>query len=163
MEFIDEVSRRVAFHEAGHAWMMVIEGLSVRSVTVDTGSSAQGDTRGLTISETPMDENNFELARRFARVALTGSLAEHYLMGQWDDEILQARAYDDEKARSALAMSGEELLPEEMDYTIHSISNEVLEQISQLKAWDKITIIAYALMENEILTGDDIFILLGDN
>lgn len=160
---MDEVRRRIAFHEAGHAWMMLREGLGVRSVTVAAGSAAPGDTRGLTVPDTPLEEGNPELSRRSARAALAGSLAEHYLLGQWDEETLQARAYDTGKAKSALTISGDEWMPDAMDYTIHSMSNAVLNELSRLKAWDEITVIAYALMENEILTGDDISILLGHN
>ena len=163
MKFIGEVRRRVAFHEAGHVWMFIHEGLGVRSVTVAPGSSASGDTRGMTVPQTELEEGRQEVSMSFARGALAGSLAEHYLMGQWDDEILQARAYDNGKAKSALTMSGEEWSNDSMDHTIHTMSNAVLNDISRLKAWDEITIIAYALMENEILTGDDISILLGDN
>ena len=166
LSFSEEERRRIAFHEAGHAWMMLREKLGILSVTVDSSGSAPGDTpgdtRGLTVSRTGMEENNPELSRKFARVALAGSLAEHFLMGQWDDEVLQVRDYDGESARSALAMSGEEWSSEEMDLTIHSLSNAVLNEISRLKAWDEITIIAYALMEKETLTGPELVDLLGN-
>ena len=162
-ELNDEVRRRIAFHEAGHIWMMLHEGLGVLTSTVDRSHTAPGDTRGLTVAKTVMDENSPELSQRFARAALAGSLAEHYLMGQWDEEILQARDFDNEKAKSALAMSGEERPPEALDFTIHSLSNTVLNEISRLKAWHDITLIAYALMEKEMLTGDDIAILLEGN
>ena len=160
MEFAEEQLRRIAFHEAGHAWMMLRDRLGVRSATVDSSSCAPGDTRGMTISETVIEENNPELSKKFARVALAGSLAEHFLMGQWDEEILQARDYDGECARNALAMSGEEWSSEDMDYTIHSLSNTVMNEVSRLAAWDEITIIAYALMENETLTGAEVMELL---
>jgi hypothetical protein len=162
MEFVEEQLRRIAFHEAGHAWMMFKERLGIRSVTVDATSAAPGDTRGLAVSETVLEENNPELSRKFARTALSGSLAEHFLMGQWDVETLQARDYDGESARSALAMSGEEWSSEEMDLTVHSLSSTVLNEISRLAAWDEITIIAYALMENTQLSGPELMELLGE-
>ena len=158
----DQHLLRVAFHEAGHAWMMLREGLGVRSVTVAAGSAAPGDTRGMTVPDSPLEEGNPELSRKCARAALAGSLAEHFLMGQWDEEVLQARAYDTGKARSALTISGEEWMPDSMDYTIHSMSNAVLNEISQLKAWDEITVIAYALMERSTLSGEELAALIGN-
>jgi hypothetical protein len=160
MDFSDEVKRRVAFHEAGHLWMMMHEKLGVLSSTIDTGRSATGDTRGLTVAETPMEENMPELARRFARAALSGSLAEHFLIGQWDEEVLQARGFDNGMAASFLSMSGQEWSPEIMESTIHSLSNTVLNEISQLRAWHTITLIAYAFMEKGSLTGEDVAELL---
>ena len=160
MEFIEEKKRRVAFHEAGHVWMMMHEGIGVLSSTVDTECSADGDTRGLTVPEATMEENMPELARGFARAALAGTFAEHFLMGQWDEEILQARGFDNGMAKSFLAMSGQEWPPEVMDFTIHSLSNAVLNEISQLKAWHASTLIAYALMEKGMLTEEEITALL---
>ena len=162
MEFIDEVRRRIAFHEAGHVWMMMYEKLGVLSSTLDTERSVAGDTRGLTVPEATMEENMPELARKFARAAIAGSLAEHFLIGQWDQEILQAREFDNQIAKNFLAMSGQEWSPEVMDFTVHSLSNAVLNEISQLKVWHAITLIAYALMEKGMLTGKEIMAVLGE-
>jgi hypothetical protein len=57
-------------------------------------------------------------------------------------------------------MSGEEWSSEDMDYTIHSLSNTVMNEVSRLAAWDEITIIAYALMEKEVLNQQEIMELL---
>lgn len=163
MNIFEEKDRRVAFHEAGHVWMMMHEKLGILSSTIDTERSAAGDTRGLTVAEATMEENMPELARKFARAAIAGSLAEHFLIGQWDEEILQARELDNQIAKSFLAMSGQEWSPEVMDFTVHSLSNAVLNEISQLKVWHAITLIAYAFMEKGTLTGEDVAVLLGND
>ncbi|UCG39244.1 MAG: hypothetical protein JSV00_03150 [bacterium] len=158
----DDRRRRVAFHEAGHAFMMVRRGLGILSATIETSHAAPGDTRGLTLPSTVLEENQPELSDRFAACALAGSAAEHYLMGSWDEEILQARAHDTGRAKSYLVMSGREYRPEALDFIIQSMANTVLDEIAAHRAWHAVTVLAYALLEKGTLTGKEVMDVLGE-
>jgi len=156
MDFSDEKTRRIAFHEAGHAWMLWKEGLGVISVSIEPRSPIQGDNRGETIPELVMEESRKELSKKFAKAALTGSAAEHYLLGTWDDESLQARAYDTGRAKDYLAMSRDDWKPEPLDHHVQTFSNSVMEEISRPRVWHTITVLAYALLASGILTGKQV-------
>ena len=156
MDFADDKLRRIAFHEAGHAWMMVREGLGLRSVSINPGAFGTGDNRGETLPERSMEEGRRDLAEKFARASLAGSAAEHFLMGGWDEEGLQARAYDTGRAMSYIAMSGDDLRPEALEYYIQVLSNTVMEEMSHPKTWDAVTGLAYALLERESMVGDEV-------
>jgi hypothetical protein len=159
---IDEKKRRIAFHEAGHAWMMVREGLGVRSVSLKPPSPLQADNRGHTVPEQAMEEGRPDICEKFARAALAGSMAEHYMLGNWDDESLVASAYDTGRARSCLSMAGDDIRPDALSHYIHSLQNAVLDEISQAKVWHMITALAYELLASECLTGQQVRELLSD-
>ncbi len=162
MDFGDEQKRRVAFHEAGHAWMMLKEELGVISVSMEPGSLVQGDNRGETLPEVVMEEGRKELSEKFAKAALAGSAAEHFLLGNWDEASLQASAYDKGRAKSFLAMSGADWKPEALDHYVHALSNSVLEEISRPGAWHTITALAYELSGAGTLTGDEVLEILSE-
>ena len=155
--------RRIAFHEAGHAWMMVREGLGVISTSIKPLGSIQGDNRGETIPEEQMKEGRKDLSEKFARAALAGSAAELYLLGKWDEESLQAGAYDTGKARSYLVMSGDDWRSDSLDYYVQTMSSFILDEISQPRTWNTITSLAYKLLESNILTGEQVISILSDN
>ena len=162
MDFTDDQKRRIAFHEAGHAWMMVREGLGVRSISISPRESIPGDNRGETVPDQQMEESRRDLSEKFARAALAGSAAELYLMGRWDEESLQAGAFDAGKARSYLAMSGDDWRPDSLDYYVQTISSLIMDEISQPRIWNNITSLAYKLLEANILTGEEVSIILSD-
>jgi len=153
MDFADENKRRVAFHEAGHAWMMWKEGLEVARVSMEPLTSVRRDNRGETVSVQVMEENRKELSVKFAKAALAGSEAEHFLLGKWDEESLQARAFDMGRARSFMVMSGDDWKPEALDHFVQTMSNMVTEEISRPRVWDAITALAYELLVSGTLTG----------
>ena len=160
MDFIDEKLRRIAFHEAGHAWVMLKEGLGVKSLSTRAPSPHGGDNRGETIPDLAMQEGRKDLAEKFARAALAGSAAEHYLMGKWDDESLQANAYDIGRAKGFITMSGEDWKPEALEYYIRVLSNSLLDEISRPRVWNTITGLAYELMKAGTLSGKEVEAIL---
>lgn len=162
MDFVDEQKRRVAFHEAGHAWMMVREGLEVKSVSLKASGPLQGDNRGETVPEHVMEEGNRDTCEKFAKAALAGSLAEHYMLGKWDEESLVASAYDTGRARGCLSMSGEDWKPDALDHYIQSLGNMVMEEISQARVWHAITALAYEILASGTLTGIQVQEILSD-
>ena len=100
-----------------------------------------------------MEEGRKDICERFARAALAGSITEHYMLGAWDEESLQAKAYDTDRARMCLNMSGDDWRPDDLDQYIQSLGNTILEEISQPKTWHAITALAYELLAYEMLTG----------
>ena len=162
IDLSDEKKRRIAFHEAGHAWMLEREGLVVRSVSINPPVSIQGDNRGETVPEKTMEEGRKEISDKFVRAALAGSAAEHYLLGSWDKDGLLASAYDTGRARSYLAMTGNDWKPEAMTHYVQALSISVMEEISQPKAWHAITSLAYELLESGTLTGEKVARILAD-
>ena len=158
----DDKLRRIAFHEAGHCWMMVTEGLGVKSVSLRPDMPGTGDNRGETLPEKSMEEGNRGLAEKFARAALAGSAAEQYLMGAWDEGGLQASAYDTGRARSYMAMSGSEWKPEALEYYVQVLSNSTMDQITEPGAWHAITSLAYKLLEVEVMSGEEVNRILSD-
>jgi hypothetical protein len=160
MDFTDEKIRRTAFHEAGHAWMMVKEELGAISVSMEPLSAIQGDNRGETLPKVAMVEGRKELSEKYAKAALAGSAAEHFLLGNWDEASLQASAYDKGRAKGFLAMSGADWKPEALDHYVHALSNSVLEEISRPRAWHTITALAYELSGAGTLTGDEVLEIL---
>ena len=162
MDFADEKKRRIAFHEAGHAWMMLKEGLGVVSVSMEPSSLIRGDNRGNTVPEMAMEKERKELSGKFAKASLAGSAAEHYLQGKWDEEGLQASAYDTGRAKGFIAMSGDDWKPEALDHYVLALANSVLEEISQPKVWHAITSLAYELLESGTLTGDEVLEIVSE-
>jgi len=162
LEESDDRLRRIAFHEAGHAWMMWKEGLGVRSVSIKPHGSIQGDNRGETVPDRAMEEGHNELSRKFARAALAGSAAEHFLLGKWDGESLQANAFDMAKAKEFLTQSGEDRDPGSLDQDIHALSNRVMGEISRPREWHAVTALAYALLASVTLTGEQVLEILSD-
>jgi hypothetical protein len=162
MDFTDEKKRRTAFHEAGHAWMMVKEGLGVISVSMKPLSPIQGDNRGETLSELAMEEGRKELSEKYAKSALAGSAAEHFLLGNWDEESLQASAYDKGRAKDFMAMSGADWKPEALDHYVHALSNSVMEEISRPRVWHTITVLAYELAGAGTLSGEKVLEIVSD-
>jgi hypothetical protein len=160
MDFSDDTLLRTAFHEAGHAWMMWKEGLGVNSISMEPLSPIQADNRGETIQELAMEEDRKELSEKFAKAALAGSAAEHFLLGNWDEESLQASAYDKGRARGFMAMSGTDWKPEDLEHYVHSLSNSVMEEISRPKVWHTITCLAYELMEKGTMTREEVTFFL---
>ena len=162
MDFSDEKLHRIAFHEAGHAWMMVKEGLGVISVSMEPLSPIKGDNRGETVPELAMEEGRKELSERFAKAALAGSAAEHHLLGRWDEESLQASAYDTGKAKGFVAISGDDWKPESLDHYVQRLSNAVMEEISRPRVWHTITGLAYELLASGTLTGEQVLEIVSD-
>jgi len=158
----DNTPLRVAFHEAGHAWMMVKEGLGVISVSMEPLSPIKGDNRGETLPELAMEDDRKEFSERFAKAALAGSAAEHYLLGHWDEESLQANAYDTGKAKGFMAMSGDDWKPEVLDHYVQTLSNSVMEEISRPRVWHTITGLAYELLASGTLTGEQVLEIVSD-
>jgi len=156
MNFTDEKKRRIAFHEAGHAWMMVKEGLGVVSVSMESSSPVQGDNRGETVPELAVEEKRTALSEKFAKAALAGSAAEHFLLGNWDEESLQASAFDTGRAKSFMVLSGADWEPEALDHYVHALSNSVMEEISRPRVWHTITTLAYELKGAGTLSGEEV-------
>jgi hypothetical protein len=92
---------------------------------------------------------------------MTGSAAEHFLTGSWDEEVLLARAHDTGRAKCCLVLAGGEWKPDVLEFTLQTLESDVLDEISQPKAWHAITALAYALMEKGEMTGREIVSLLG--
>ena len=156
MPLADDRLRRTAFHAAGHAWMLREEGVGVASLSLENPRPSSGDDRGLASAGTALPEGRPDLSLRHARAALAGSAAEHFLLGKWDEESLQARAYDAGKAKSCLVLSGQDWKPEALEFTVHFLTNRVLEVISHPRAWHGITALAYALLERRTMTGEEV-------
>ena len=163
MDFTDEKKRRIAFHEAGHAWMMVKEGLGVISVSMEPLSPIQSDNRGETLPELAMEDGRKELSERFAKAALAGSAAEHYLLGHWDEESLQASAYDTGKAKGFIARAGDDWKPEVLDHYVQTLSNAAMEEISRPRVWHTITVLAYELLASGTLTGEQVMEIVSES
>ncbi len=162
MDFSNEKKRRIAFHEAGHAWMMWKEGLGVKSVSMEPHRPIHGDNRGETVSVLAMEESRDELSRKFAKAALAGSAAEHFLLGKWDEESLQASSYDTKKAREFIVMSGSNRESGSLDQDIQALLNSVMGEISRPREWDTVTCLAYALLESGSLTEEQVLEILED-
>jgi hypothetical protein len=162
MDLSDEKKRRIAFHEAGHAWMTWKEGLGVKSVSMEPHRSIQGDNRGETIPDLAIEQGRHELSQKFAKAALAGSAAEHFLLGKWDEDSLQASTYDTRKARGFLAMSGDNRDSESLDHDIQALSNSVMVAISRPREWHNITDLAYALLASGTLTGEQVMEILSE-
>jgi len=156
MDFTDERKRRIAFHEAGHAWAMFFEGLGVKSMSLEIRAPVRGDNRGETVAEVHMSEGRRDLSDKFARAALAGSAAEHFLMGDWDEESLLAGSYDTGRAKSFMSMTGDDWKSEALDHYIQALSSEVLDEISTPRVWHAITRLAYMLTEKGTMTGAEI-------
>jgi len=163
MDMSDEKLRRIAFHEAGHAWMMVFEGLGVRSVSLEIRGPVHGDNRGETVPEVQMSEGRRDLSEKFARAALAGSAAEHFLMGGWDEESLLADSYDRGRAKGFMAVSGNDWKPEALDHYIQALANSVVEEISTPRTWHAITCLAFRLMAKGAITGVEIAAFIEEN
>ena len=161
MDFLNEKLRRIAFHEAGHAWMMEKVGIRVKHSSVKAFGTVTGDNRGETVPEKPIEKNRRDLSDKFARAALAGSATEHYLLGSWDDEGLTASAYDTGRAKSYLSMSGDDIKPEALGHYVMALANSVLEEISRPGTWHSITQLAYALMESGTLDGEKVREIVG--
>jgi len=162
MDFADEKLLRIAFHEAGHAWMMWKDGLGVRSVSMEPHTPIQGDNRGETLPDLAMEEGRKELSVKFARTALAGSAAEHYLLGRWDEESLLASAYDTGRAKGFMLMSGDDWGSEALDHYVQAMSNTVMEKITRPREWHTITGLAYELLAAGILTGEKVLVILSE-
>lgn len=162
MDPSDEKKRRIAFHEAGHAWMMWKEGLGVRSVSMKPFSPIQGDNRGETVPDLAMEEDRKELSEKFAKTALAGSAAEHYLAGNWDEESLQASAYDTRSAKGFMTTSGDVWKPQALDHYVQALSNSVMEEISRPKVWHAITGLAYELLASGTLTEEQVLEIVSE-
>ena len=162
MDFSNEKKRRIAFHEAGHAWMMWKEGLGVKSVSMEPHRPIHGDNRGETVPDLAMEEGRDELSRKFAKAALAGSAAEHFLLGKWDEESLQASSYDTKKAREFIVMSATDLEPDTLDHYVQVLSTTVMEEVARPRVWNAITGLAYELLESETLTGEQVVEILAE-
>ena len=162
MDLSDDKTRRIAFHEAGHAWMMWKEGLGVKSVSMEPHRFIQGDNRGETVPNLAIEEGHNELSQKFAKAALAGSAAEHFLQSKWDEDSLQASTYDTRKARGFLAMSKDNRDSESLDHDIQALSNSVMGEISRPREWDTVTCLAYALLASGSLTGEQVMEILAD-
>lgn len=156
IEFSDDKLARIAFHEAGHAWMMVKEGLGVKSMSLKPGGLIQGDNRGETLPEQQLEEGRKDLSEKHAKAALAGTAAEYFLLGNWDNESLQASAFDRGRARSCLVMSGDDWNQDSLEYYLQTMSCSIMEEISQPRIWHTITALAYELLEAGTLTGEDV-------
>ena len=156
MHFSDEKLQRTAFHESGHAWMMVRENLGVRSASIRRTPGVRGDNRGLTVPRAVPEEGQQALSVKFARAALAGSAAENYLLGRWDEEGLQARSFDVGRAKGFMTASGNDWSPEALDHYVQSLSNTVLEEISRPRTWHLITMLACELLTMETLDGEQV-------
>ena len=162
MDFTEDKKRRIAFHEAGHAWMMWKEGLGVKSVSMEPHRPIHGDNRGETVPDLAMEEGRKELSQKFAKAALAGSAAEHFLLGKWDEESLQASSYDTKKARDFMVMSGDNRESRSLDQDIHALLNSVIGEISRPREWHIVTGLAYALLASGSLTGEQVLEILAD-
>jgi hypothetical protein len=162
MDLSDEKKRRIAFHEAGHAWMMWKEGLGVKSLSMEPHRPLHGDNRGETVPDLAIEEGHNELSQKFAKAALAGSAAEHFLLGKWDEESLQASSYDTKKARDIMVMSGDNRESGSLDQDIHALLNSVMGEISRPREWDTVTCLAYALLASGSLTGEQVMEILAD-
>jgi len=162
MDFTDEKKRRTAFHEAGHAWMMWKEGIGVGSVSIEPHALIPGDNRGETIPELTVEEGSKTLVDKFARAALAGSAAEHFLLGSWDEDGLQASAHDTKKARNLIAMSVTDLEPDTLDHYVQVLSTTVMEEVARPRVWNAITGLAYELLESGTLTGEQVMEILSE-
>ena len=67
IEFSDDSLLRIAFHEAGHAWMMHKEGLGVKSMSLKPQGVIQGDNRGETLPEQQLVEGRRDLSEKHAK------------------------------------------------------------------------------------------------
>jgi hypothetical protein len=152
--------RRIAFHEAGHAWMMVREGLGVRFISSNSRESLPGDNRGVTVPELCMEERQRALSEKFAKAALAGSAAEQFLLGNWDEEGLLASAFDTGRARSYLTMSGDDWKTDALNFYVQALSNAVMDEIARPGAWHAITSLAYELLKAGSLEGDEVLEIL---
>jgi hypothetical protein len=162
MDFADEKFLRIAFHEAGHAWMMWKEGLGVRSVSMEPRTPIQGDNRGETLPDLAMEEGRKELSEKFARAALAGSTAEHYLLGRWDEESLLASAYDTGRAKSFMSMSGDDWGFKALEHHVQALSNTVMEKITRPREWHTITRLAYELLAIGTLIEEKVLVILSE-
>lgn len=136
--------------------MMWSEGLVIDSVTLKPSCSEPGDARGMTKAGKEPDGGQPALSRKYARCALAGSAAEHYLTGSWDEELLETRAYDIGRAKSYLVLGGGDWKPDALDYAIQTLANSVLDHIAQSATWHTITALAYTLMEKGEMTGKEV-------
>lgn len=160
MDFADEKFLRIAYHEAGHAWMMIEQGLGVVTVSMEPLSAVHGDNRGETVPGSAMEEGKRKLSEKFARAALAGSAVEHFFLGRWDEESLQSSAYDTGRAKSFMIMSGDDWKTQALDHYIQALSGKVLEEISRPRAWHAITGLAYELMQKGTMSGEEVKLFL---
>ena len=157
-----ETKRRIAFHEAGHAYMLWSEGLGISFLTLDPSRSEPGDTRGLTQPGANLQVGQPLLSEKFARSAIAGSAAEHFLTGSWDGQILEARAYDIGRAKSYLVLGGGDWRQDALDFKVQTILNNVLDEIARPRTWDVITALAFHLMGRGALMGEEASEVLGE-
>jgi hypothetical protein len=156
----------LAFHEAGHAVLAMAYGMRVLTSEVMAWTESNGRSRatGVTSTEVQLDSVH---PWRFAAQCAAGSLAQvQYLLayGLWTPQTAVgcAAVHDREQAVDVLAQWGYRLGRDEVPAGGKSwamVQGMARRKIGCL--WPQIRIVAHAINDHTVLSGDDIAALTG--
>lgn len=145
-----------AYHEAGHAWMAVVSGAKVLSVTIapdwDDGPDRYGDTQVAWQSSYFTER---ELAEKGIQVALAGPVAEMAYSGEPYHPGFVAEWADDWQTAWNLAT---ELIPAEQLRLLflEQQTAKLRKLLDQENHWAALAEIADQLQTHERLEGDEV-------
>lgn len=150
------MSELTAYHEAGHAWMAVLTGAHVASVTIapdwDDGPERYGDTQ-VVWQRSQFTER--ELAEKGVQVSLSGPVAEMTYSGEpYHPGLVAEWAHDWQAAWDGAAA----LLPNEqrrLQY-LEQRTAELRQLLDETNHWAALAELADQLLAHERLEGEEV-------
>lgn len=163
MEFV-EIDRRMraAFSVAGSAFMLHHLGLAVEFASIESDDGdMQGSVKGVR-ARNDLPGKRPDLSEKYALYALAGAAAEYHLMNRWDNDSLRSAHEGERKARRFIRMAEQDLPEHRLDIYVRSLKDNALAILSQPRNWNRITVLAYALMDVGTMTGGEVREVLED-
>ncbi|UCF31643.1 MAG: hypothetical protein JSV26_04315 [bacterium] len=164
MRLLDIDNRtRIAFHEAGHAFMLRHLGLAVDWVSLTSPEENSGGRPGRTQPKNELPWRRPDLSEKYALFSLAGPAAEYHLVNQWDNEGLREAHRDETMARRFIQVGGRDMPDHKMDSYIKSLKDTAMDMVSRPANWNRITVLAYALMEVDRMSGTEVNEILDED
>ncbi len=157
------LSINLAYHEAGHAVVAILEGLHVKSVSIRRGSGGLSDSRSFFVYGYHF-RNGWE-KRMIARSCILGVLAGTAAEQQYSPEATETLSHDD--FNQAFELSREfAVLPRSAKCIGDDAHLAYLERLQKeaarlvRKNWRAVVAVAEALMEKKTLKAEELVLLI---